>query len=71
MATVLTENKLVVSYNIGVDDEGKDIFKKQSLKNISSTATDGSLLDFSDLVEEVIGYEISTVKKEQSFVLTR
>jgi Protein of unknown function (DUF1659) len=71
MATTLTENNLVLRYKVGVDEKGKDVFKQQSLRNISEAATDFNLLDLADLVGAVVEFPVSTIKKEQSFILTR
>jgi Protein of unknown function (DUF1659) len=71
MATTLTENNLVLRYKVGVNEEGKDVFKQQSLRNISEAATDVNLLDLADLVGAVVEFPVSTVKKEQSFILTK
>lgn len=68
---MLTENTLVLRYQIGVNDEGKGVFKQQNLKRISSLATEEELLNLADLVEEVIDFTVSEIKKEQTFVLAR
>ena len=68
---MLTENTLVLRYQIGVNDEGKDVFKQQNFKRVSSLATEEELLDLADLVGGVIDFSVSQVKKEQTFVLAR
>ena len=68
---MLTENNLVLRYQIGVNDEGKDVFKQQNFKRVSSLATEEELLDLADLVGGVIDFSVSEVKKEQTFVLAR
>lgn len=70
-SSMLTENSLVLRYQTGVTGEGKEVFKQQSFKNISTLATEENLLDLSDLVNEVIDYSVSTIKKEQTFILSR
>lgn len=70
-SSMLTENSLVLRYQTGVTEGGKDVFKQQSFKNISPLATEENLLDLSDLVNEVIDYSVSTIKKEQTFILAR
>lgn len=69
--SMLTENKLVLSYQTGVTTDGKDIFKEQSFKKVSSLATEDELLDLADLIDEVIDFNVSEVKKEQTFILAR
>lgn len=68
---MLTENTLVLRYQIGVNDEGKGVFKQQNLKRISPLATEEELLNLADLVEEVIDFTVSEIKKEQTFILAR
>mgnify|MGYP003514607930 FL=1 len=70
-SSMLTENTLVLSYQIGVNDEGKDVFKQQNFKRVSSLATEEELLDLADLVGGVIDFSVSEVKKEQTFILAR
>ena len=68
---MLTGNTLVLRYQIGVNDEGKDVFKQQNFKRVSSLATEEELLDLADLVEGVIDFTVSEIKKEQTFILAR
>ncbi|MGY5239190.1 DUF1659 domain-containing protein [Clostridium tertium] len=69
--SVLTENAMKVRYQIGVDSKGKDVFKEQSFKNISADATDDNLVQLSDAVEKLLDYSVSTIKKQQTFIVTR
>lgn len=68
---MLTQNNLVLRYQVGVTTEGKDVFKQQSFKGISTDTTAEELLDLSVLVNEVIDFSISEVRKEQTFILVR
>ncbi|MDV4149920.1 DUF1659 domain-containing protein [Clostridium sp. AL.422] len=70
-SSVLVGNALGVSYQIGVDSKGNDVFKGQSFKNISATATDDDLVALSDSIEGILEYTISTIKKEQTYIVTR
>ena len=70
-SSILVDNTLGVSYQVGVDSEGKDVFNGQSFKNISTTATDEDLVVLCDAVDEVIAYNISTIRKVQTYVVTR
>ena len=51
--------------------KGKDVFNKQSFKNVSVDATDDKLVELSDAVEKLMDYTVSTIKKQQTFMLTR
>ena len=70
-SSVLVENSLAVSYKVGVNSTGKDVFKGQNFKNISVSATDEDLLNLSDAIDEFLDYSVTTIKKEQSYVITR
>ena len=70
-SSVLVGNSLGVSYQIGVDSKGNDIFKGQSFKNISATATDEDLVALSDAIGGILKHNITTIKKEQTYIITR
>ena len=70
-SSVLVGNSLGVSYQIGVDSKGNDIFKGQSFKKISATATDEDLVALSDAIGGILEHNITTIKKEQTYIITR
>ena len=70
-SSVLVGNALGLSYQVGVDAKGNDVFKGQSFKNISATATDEELVALSDAIEGILEYTVSTIKKEQTYIVTR
>lgn len=69
--SVLVGNSLGLSYQVGVDSKGNDIFKGQSFKNISATATDEELVELSDAIEGILENRITTIKKVQTYVVSR
>lgn len=69
--SVLVQNSVEVKYQIGVDSKGKEVFKKQTFKNISADATDDNLVELSDAVESLMDYKVSTIQKQQNFIITR
>lgn len=69
--SMLITNSLSVKYKIGVDEENKDIFKTQTLKNLSSLATDENLIALADGIANVVDYPISTILKEQTYAITK
>lgn len=69
--SVLVGNALEINYQVGVDSKGKDVFNKQSFKNVSVDSTDDKLVELSDAVEKLMDYTVSTIKKQQTFMLTR
>lgn len=70
-SSVLVGNALGLSYQVGVDSKGNDVFKGQRFKNISATATDEDLVALSDAMEGILEYKVSTIKKEQTYIVTR
>lgn len=70
-SSVLVGNNLALRYQVGVNAKGKDVFKEQNFKNISATATDEELVLLSDGIEKLLDFNIGTIKKEQTFVITR
>ena len=70
-SSVLVGNALGLSYQVGVDSKGNDIFKGQSFKNISATATDEDLVALSDAIEGILENRITTIKKVQTYVVSR
>ena len=70
-SSVLVGNALGVSYQVGVDSKGNDVFKGQSFKNISATATDEELVELSDAIEGILENRITTIKKVQTYVVSR
>ena len=70
-SSVLVGNALGLSYLVGVDSKGNDVFKGQSFKNISATATDEDLVALSDGIEGILAYKVTTIKKEQTYIVTR
>ena len=70
-SSVLVGNALGISYQTGVDSKGKDVFKGQNFRNVSATATDDELVALCDAIDEVLEHNISTIKKVQTFAVTR
>ena len=64
-SSVLVENSLAVSYKVGVNSYGKDVFKGQNFKNISATATDEDLVTLSDEINELLDYSVTTIKRSK------
>ena len=67
----LIENSLVIRYQVGVDEKGKEVFKQQNLKNINPEVEDGELVTLSDGIEKLMDHTVSSIKKNQSYMLTR
>ena len=67
----LIENSLVIRYQVGVDEKGKEVFKQQNLKNINPEVADDELVALSDGIEKLMDHTVSSIKKNQSYMLTR
>ena len=70
-SSVLVGNSIGLSYLVGVDSKGNDVFKGQSFKNISATATDEELVALSDAIGGILEHRVTTIKKEQTYIVTR
>lgn len=70
-SSMLVTNSLALKYKIGVDEENKDVFKTQTLKNVSSAATDLNLVELSEAIAKIVDYPISTILKEQTYAISR
>ena len=70
-SSMLITNSLSLKYKIGVDEENNDLFKTQTLKNISSLATDENLIALADGIANIVDYPISTILKEQTYAITK
>ena len=70
-SSVLTGNAMVVSYKVGVDSKGKDVFKNQTFKNIAPETTDDNLVQLSEEVSAILAYDVSYAEKKQTFILSR
>lgn len=67
----LVENSLVVRYQVGVDTKGNEVFKQQNLKNINHEVADDELVALSDGIEKLMDHTVSTIKKNQTYIISR
>jgi hypothetical protein len=67
----LVENSLVIRYQVGVDKKGNEVFKQQNLKNINHEVADDELVALSDGIEKLMDHRVSTIKKNQTYMVTR
>ena len=67
----LVENSLVVRYQVGVDTKGNEVFKQQNLKNINPGVADDELVALSDGIESLMDHTVSTIKKNQTYMISR
>ena len=67
----LVENSLVVRYQVGVDAKGNEVFKQQNLKNINPGVADDELVALSDGIESLMDHTVSTIKKNQTYMISR
>jgi hypothetical protein len=67
----LIENSLVIKYQVGVDKKGNEVFKQQNLKNINPEVADDELVALSDGIEMLLDHTVSSIKKNQSYMVSR
>lgn len=70
-SSILVSNNATIKYVIGVNSKGEDVVNSQNFKNVNVALTDDKLVAFSDEVEKLLDYSISTIQKECQFVVTR
>lgn len=70
-SSVLVSNKLKISYKVGVNSMGKDVYKNQSFNNINVAATDDQLIGFADAIADLLDYNLTTIGKQNDYIITR
>lgn len=69
--SILVQNAMSVNYRTGTDTKGKDVYRKQTFKNLNVDATDDEIISLTEAIQKVFEYTISTIKKEQGFVVVK
>lgn len=67
----LIQNGLTIRYRMGVTSAGADVYGTQTFKNVGTSLTDAKLIEFLDLVDDLMDYSVSTMLKENTFMLSR
>lgn len=72
-SSVLGSFKIGISYQIGVNSAGKDVFKGQSFTDVGTSITDDLVVGFVDKVNSLLmdEYSVSSIKKELVYTVTR
>lgn len=70
VSSLLLTNKMSLKYRIGVDTNGKDVFKTQSF-SISANATEEEMLDLTDRLERLIDHTVNATTNAKNFMLVR
>lgn len=69
--TILTSQSLVIEYKSGINEEGKDVFKRQRYSNLSESAADDSLYEIGNAIGQILNTEIYRISKENKFELLK
>ena len=68
MAATLTDNKLVIRYKIGVNESGRDVFRQQTLNNITPEAHRWKSFRCNpDLIAAVLDYSVCISERSKLF----
>lgn len=70
-ASVMTGLKISIAYQIGVNSAGQDLYDGQTFSNVNPSVTDDQVVGFCDKVGAILDYDITTMKKQAIYVMTR
>lgn len=68
--STLLETSIVLSYKDGVDEQGKDIVKKQNFSNVKITAPVQDIYDVAKEVEKLLGKTIDEIVRQDHSSIT-
>ncbi|WP_257349185.1 DUF1659 domain-containing protein [Pseudalkalibacillus decolorationis] len=71
MATaVMNDTRLSVTFDAGIDLEGKPVFKRKSFNNVKSSATHDQLYNMIQALSPLQQYPVTQVERSNSFDLS-
>lgn len=65
--TTLTGNAMILKFKVGVDKEGKDVFKTQRFSKVKSTATDENIFAVGNALGALLDAMNFEVLKESDY----
>ncbi|MGM7700872.1 DUF1659 domain-containing protein [Pseudalkalibacillus sp. Hm43] len=71
MATAVhDDSRLTITFDAGVDHEGKPVYKRKSFTNIKTSATHDQLFDMVQALAPLQQYPVSQIERSNSFDLS-
>ncbi|WP_221563786.1 DUF1659 domain-containing protein [Alkalihalobacillus sp. TS-13] len=71
MATaILNDTRLTITFDAGIDLEGKPVYKRKSFTNVKSSATHDQLFAIVEALAPLQQYPINDVERTNSFDLS-
>lgn len=71
MATaVLDDSRLTITFDAGVDTEGKPVYKRKNFNNIKTSATHDQLFEMVQALAPLQQYPVSQIERSNSFDLS-
>lgn len=67
--SILTQLSLEIGYKASIDEEGKDVFKKQNFISIKESSSDEAICIVGNAIGKVLNTEIYRVSKEVKYEL--
>ncbi|WP_164509115.1 DUF1659 domain-containing protein [Clostridium rectalis] len=65
------KTSMIIEYVVGVDNEGKDILKRQKFSNLKLDASDEALYEISDAFNPLMEFGITSIKKQDDSLLVK
>ncbi|MCF6136813.1 DUF1659 domain-containing protein [Pseudalkalibacillus berkeleyi] len=71
MATaVLDDTRLTITFDAGVDNEGKPVYKRKNFNNIKTTATHDQMFEMVQALAPLQQYPVSQIERSNAFDLS-
>lgn len=71
MATAtLSDSRLSIAFNAGVDGEGDAVVTHKSFNNVKPDADNDQLFDIVQALVPLQQYEVSTIERDKTFILS-
>ncbi len=67
VSSIKKSSAFVLTYKIGVDQKGSDIFASQKFSRINKSATDEAINNLSKSMETLLAYPLHEVRKTDDF----
>ncbi|WP_349410230.1 DUF1659 domain-containing protein [Pseudalkalibacillus sp. SCS-8] len=71
MATaILDDTRLIITFDAGLDSEGKPVIKRKTMNNVKSSATHDQLFEMVQALAPLQQYPVNQIERENSFDLS-
>lgn len=67
ISSIKNTSAMVLTYKVGVDQEGKDVFVSQKFSKINNAATDQAIHNVGAAMETLLNYPLHMLRKVDDF----